>query len=118
MPDTNVCQYFPRWFREILDFQYLCRSEKEELEALATAMARIHRNLFVQTMDESAAAQWEAILRILYTLGESLEFRRLRVLNRLALRPPFTLSFLRQKLDVLCGADTGLICGPTTIFCV
>ena len=105
MPDTNVCQYFPRWFREILDFQYLCRSEKEELEALATAMARIHRNLFVQTMDESAAAQWEAILRILPAPGETLAFRRLRGLNRLAPRPHFTLSFLRQKLDVLCGED-------------
>lgn len=103
MPETDICQYYPRWFREILDFQSLCYTERQELNVLAEAMDRIRRNLFVQTMDEGTAAQWETILRILPTPGETLEFRRLRVLNRLALRPPFTLNFLRQKLDVIFG---------------
>lgn len=103
MPETNICKYYPHWFRRILDFQYLCRSEGEELRYLAEAMDQIHKNLFVQTMDEGTTAQWEAILRILSTPEESLEFRRLRVLNRLALRPPFTLIFLREKLDLLFG---------------
>lgn len=103
MPETNICKYYPHWFRRILDFQYLCRSEGEELRYLAEAMDQIHKNLFVQTMDEGTTAQWEAILRILPTPEESLEFRRLRVLNRLALRPPFTLIFLREKLDLLFG---------------
>ena len=35
--------------------------------------------------------------------GDTLEFRRLRVLNRLALRPPFTLPFLKEKLTELFG---------------
>lgn len=103
MPETNICKYYPHWFRRILDFQCLCRSEGEELRYLAEAMDQIHKNLFVQTMDEGTTAQWEAILRILPTPEESLEFRRLRVLNRLALRPPFTLIFLREKLDLLFG---------------
>lgn len=103
MPETRICQYYPRWFREILDFQALCQTEGEELEALASAMDRIHRNLFLQTMDEGTTAQWEAILRILPDPKEALEFRRLRVLNRIALRPPFTLTFLYRKLDLLFG---------------
>lgn len=103
MPDTNICQYYPRWFREILDFQSLCYTEKQVLNAIAEAMAQIRENLFVQTMDEGTTAQWERILRILHTPGETLAFRRLRVLNRLALRPPFTLNFLRQKLDAIFG---------------
>lgn len=103
MPETNICKYYPHWFRRILDFQYLCRSESQELRCLAEAMEQIHKNLFVQTMDEGTTAQWEAILRILPTPEEDLDFRRLRVLNRLSLRPPFTLIFLREKLDLLFG---------------
>ena len=103
MPETQICKYYPPWFRRILDFQALCQTEGAELDAMAEAMDQIHKNLFVQTMDEGTAAQWETILRILPEPGDTLEFRRLRVLNRLALRPPFTLIFLRQKLDLLFG---------------
>lgn len=103
MPETNICKYYPHWFRRILDFQYLCRSEGDELRLMAEAMDLVHKNLFVQTMDEGTCAQWEEILRILPAPDEDLEFRRLRVLNRLSLRPPFTLIFLREKLDLLFG---------------
>ena len=104
MPDTNICQYWPRWFREILDFQALCQTEGEELEALAAAMAQVRKNLYVQTMDEGAAAEWEEIFHIVPNpLTETLEFRRDRILNRLSMRPPFTLTFLYQRLDALFG---------------
>ncbi|MDE7260519.1 MAG: YmfQ family protein [Oscillospiraceae bacterium] len=103
MPETQICKYYPPWFRRILDFQALCQTEGAELDAMAEAMSQIHRNLFVQTMDEGTTAQWEAILRILPTPEETLEFRRLRVQNRLSLRPPFTLIFLRKKLDLIFG---------------
>ena len=109
MPETNICKYYPRWFRRILDFQYLCRSEGEELRCLAEAMDQIRKNLFVQTMDEGTTAQWETILRILPAPEEDLDFRRLRVLNRLSLRPPFTLIFLREKLDLLFGPGNYLV---------
>lgn len=104
MPETQICKYYPPWFRRILDFQALCHTEGMELDAMAEAMDQIHKNLFVQTMDEGTTAQWEAILRILPTPEETLEFRRLRVQNRLSLRPPFTLIFLREKLDLLFGS--------------
>ncbi len=104
MPETDLCQYWPPWFREILDFQALCRTEGEELRVLAAFMDRIHRNLFVQTMDEGTAAAWEAIFRIVPNpVTETLAFRRDRILNRLSMRPPFTLPFLYQRLDALFG---------------
>lgn len=103
MPETKICQYYPPWFRRILDFQALCHTEGMELEAMADAMHQIHENLFVQTMDEKTTEQWEKILNIMPSPEESLEFRRLRVQNRIALRPPFTMIFLREKLDLLFG---------------
>ena len=77
MLETNICQYYPHWFRRILDFQALCHTESQELRFLAAAMEQIHKNLFVQTMDEDTCAQWETILRIVRTPGEDLDFRRL-----------------------------------------
>lgn len=104
MADSDLCQYWPEWFRRILDFQALCQTEGEELRAMAAAMEIVHQNLFVQTMDEDTTAEWEAILHIVPNpVTETLEFRRDRVRNRLSLRPPFTLTFLYQRLDALFG---------------
>lgn len=104
MPETDLCQYWPPWFREILDFQSLCQTEGEELRVLAAFMSRIHRNLFVQTMDEATTAAWEAIFHIVPNpVTETLAFRRDRILNRLSMHPPFTLPFLYQRLDALFG---------------
>lgn len=104
MPETDLCQYWPRWFREILDFQALCRTEGEELRVMAMFMEQVHRNLFVQTMDEGTAAEWEAVFHIVPNpVTETLAFRRDRILNRLSMHPPFTLTFLYQRLDALFG---------------
>jgi len=102
--ETDICQYWPPWFREILDFQALCRTEGEELRVMAMFMERVHQNFFVQTMDEETAAGWEAIFRIVPNpVTETLAFRRDRILNRLSMHPPFTLTFLYQRLDALFG---------------
>ncbi len=104
MPETDICQYWPEWFRKILDFQALCQTEGEELRGMAEAMDQVRQNLYVQTMDEGATAEWESIFRIVANPAtESLEFRRDRVLNRLSMRPPFTLTYLYQRLDALFG---------------
>ena len=104
MPETDICQYWPEWFRKILDFQALCQTEGEELQAMAAAMDQVRKNLYIQTMDEGTTAEWEAIFNIAANPAtESLEFRRARVLNRLSMRPPFTLTYLYQRLDALFG---------------
>lgn len=104
MPETDICQHWPRWFREILDFKALCQTEGDELRVMAMFMERVRANLFVQTMDEATTADWEAIFHIVPNpVTETLEFRRDRILNRLSMHPPFTLTFLYQRLDSLFG---------------
>lgn len=104
MAETDLCQYWPLWFREILDFQALCRTEGEELRVMAAFMERVYQNFYVETMDEGTTAAWESIFRIVPNpVTETLAFRRDRILNRLSMHPPFTLSFLYQRLDALFG---------------
>ena len=102
--DANLCQYLPPWFREIQEYQEICAAESVQMEDLAEAAEAVNTNMFIQEMDEAAVKQWEGILRILADpASETLGFRRARVLNRISIRPPFTLGFLYQNLDELIG---------------
>ena len=101
---STLLEQLPPWYREVLDYQQICRTEQAELDALAQRIASVADNLFFQTMDEGTVAQWEQIFGIVPNAAtETLDFRRARVLNRVSIRPPFTLGFLYQKLDELIG---------------
>jgi hypothetical protein plarl_07030 len=104
--DAKLLSLLPPWYREILDYQEICRVEEEQFAALAENVKSVANNFFFQTMDESAISQWEQVLAITPdSTTEDLEFRRVRILNRLSTRPPFTIGFLYQKLDELIGID-------------
>lgn len=102
--DTDLLRYLPPWFRRILDFQEICKTESAQMEALAAAINAVADNFFFQTMDEGAVSTWEKIFGIVPNpQTETLDFRRERVLNRVSMQPPFTLGFLYQKLDQIIG---------------
>ena len=102
--DTDLLRYLPPWFRRILDFQEICKTESTQMVALAAAINAVADNFFFQTMDEGAVSTWEKIFGIVPNpQTETLDFRRQRVLNRVSMQPPFTLGFLYQKLDQIIG---------------
>ena len=102
--DNPLIESLPYWFRDIPEFQQIIGAEQTEFEAAVSEMTAIADNFFFQTMDTSAVEMWEEIFKIIPNPStESLAFRRRRVLNRISVRPPFTLGFLYQKLDELIG---------------
>lgn len=102
--DTDMLSLLPPWYREILDYQQICQTEQEQLEAAAQAIQAIADNMFFQTMDEPSIYLWEQVLSIVPNpQTETLPFRQARVISRLSTRPPFTIWFLEQKLDELIG---------------
>lgn len=102
--DYDLLSLLPTWYRDILDYQEICQTEESQFEALAGAITAVADNFFFQTMDASAVAQWEQTFGISADPAlETLDFRRARLLNRISTQPPFTLAFLRQKLDELIG---------------
>ena len=104
--DTDLLELLPPWYREVLDYQQICLAEGQVFDAIGTEMEAVAQNFFFQTMGLSAITQWEQIFKIVPNPStESLEFRRARLLNRVSIRPPFTLGFLYQKLDELIGPD-------------
>lgn len=102
--DTDLLSLLPPWYRGILDYQQICQTEQEQMEAAAQAIQSIADNMFFQTMDEPSIYLWEQVLSIVPNpQTETLAFRQARVISRLSTRPPFTLQFLYQKLDELIG---------------
>lgn len=102
--DTNLLALLPPWYREVLEYQEICNSEEEQFEALADSIRAVADNFFISTMDSASLAQWEQILQISADPEtETLAFRRDRIINRISMRPPFTIWFLEKKLDELIG---------------
>lgn len=102
--NSNIIDYLPTWFRDVVELQAICNSESEQFEILAQQINAVADNFFFQTMDEGAVAMWEKVFNIVPNPEtESLQFRQARLLNRISTRPPFTLGFLYQKLDSIIG---------------
>lgn len=102
--DTSLLEQLPDWYAQILDYQELCLAEQPSFDAVADEIVAVADNFFFQTMDVDAVSQWEQIFDIVADPStETLEFRRVRALNRISTKPPYTLAFLYQKLDELIG---------------
>ena len=102
--DYLPCEQLPPWYREVLDYQQMCQTIGAQFALLAEEINRVADNFFLQTMDLETVQMWENIFRIVPNPAtESLQFRRDRIINRISMRPPFTLRFLYQKLDELIG---------------
>ena len=54
----------PPWYRDVLDYQQICQTEQDQIEALAQEIGAVADNFFFQTMDASSVAQWEQIFKI------------------------------------------------------
>ncbi len=102
--DPSVCKQIPTWFRDILEYQELCKTETEQFAAFLNSMQAVASNFFFQTMDVSTVSTWEQIFKIVPNPEtETLDFRRARLINRISTKPPFTLGFLYRKLDEIIG---------------
>lgn len=102
--DTDLMAYLPVWYKEIEEYQQIIAAEKAQAVTLLSNMTAVKGNFFFATMNEGAVAEWERVLGIIPNPAtETLEFRRMRLINRLSTKPPFSIRFLRQKLDELIG---------------
>lgn len=102
--DTELLNLLPPWYRDVAEYQQICNAEAQQLQTAALATQSIADNFYFQTMNLAGVQMWEQIFNITPNPAtETLAFRRARVLNRISMRPPYTLGFLYQKLDELVG---------------
>ena len=101
--NTHVAEYLPTWYAGVADYQQLAEVFSAAAETLLGNVENVHKNFYFRTMDAASVAIWERALRITPSATDTLEFRRARIINRVSMRPPYTMDFLRGRLDELIG---------------
>ena len=100
---NEILKHYPYFERNIAEFQKISEAESAELLSAKTQKDKILANQFVMTADNDGILMFEKLYGIIANPGESLQFRRERILNRIRLLPPFTETFLRALLDKFIG---------------
>lgn len=103
--DIDLIRLLPDYFKKILDFKEIMNTEEIELKELYAFINIIYNNVYIQTADEETIKYYENLLNLYPESGDSLEIRRIRVLNRLRLRPPYTLPYLKELLNANVGVN-------------
>ena len=95
----------PYYFRPIIEFQEILKAHGYGVDKLDADSAQIAANNYIPTCDEETIAFWENLLDITYSFGDTLDFRRDRVLQKFNTIVPFSIGFLNDRLTALFGAD-------------
>ena len=103
----------PVWFKPVLEYIAIMRGGSEELGRFDETAEQIRLNDHVQTADEATVSYWEQLLGIAPVPGDTLEYRRERVLMRINQTVPFTVWHLRDRLRELFGEDYTLEVNPS-----
>ena len=96
---SNLSNLLPKWYENVLEMQVLMETQQESLDELRNLVKKTRDNQFVATADESTIAVYEKMLKINKKIDDDLELRRFRVLNRLAVRSPYTQRSLEEVLS-------------------
>jgi len=92
------------YFAEIVDFQALMDTEDIELSEFEKAMMQVQLNNYIQTMDTQMLTEHEALFHITASPLDTLEYRRLRLLNLYNNVTPLTMITLQMRLNEIVGA--------------
>ena len=95
---------FPSVYDGVLEISVLSETDDVLLDRALAKLERAQLNQFILTADEETISVYEKMFSILANpTTETLQFRRERILNRMSLRPPFTMRWLQNKLDEIIG---------------
>ena len=89
----------PEYFRPIIEFREILKAHGYSLDKLDETSEKVKDNNYIATCDEETIAYYEKLLGVTYRFGDTMEYRRARVLV------PFSIEFLRDKLTELYGED-------------
>ncbi len=115
---VNLMDILPEYFRPVLEFEQIMKAHGVAVDILEKNIGLVKANCFVQTADAATIKTYEELFGLTYKLGDTLEYRRQRILQQFNIIPPFSIGFLRSRLTGLFGADYTLRVDPvaSTLF--
>ena len=102
--ERRLLEYLSPALRQVLDFQQINAASEPEIRLAWQALSRVLGNQFLAEADAAGLAVWERELGIYPKAGDGLAVRRARIKAAWLRKPPYTLRWLREWLDGVCGA--------------
>lgn len=94
----------PDYFKPVLEFIQIMRAHGYALDQLDGNIRDVYNNFYIQTCDVTTLAYYEGLLDIVPNTGETLKYRKQRVIQQLSLVPLFDINWLNDNLTELYGA--------------
>lgn len=94
---VDLMEVLPSYFRPILEFQEIMKTEGKAAEEVERNADRLSDNCFIQTCDEATLAYYERLLQI-SNIGATLEERRRILLLQWNMESLYTLPKLKEFL--------------------
>lgn len=101
----TLTKQLPDYFKPIIEFQAIMQAHGYEVDIFELMIDRVWANNYIATCDEQTLAYWENVLGLTYSYGDTLDYRRSKVMQKFTTAPPFSIEFLKDRLTELYGAD-------------
>jgi hypothetical protein len=96
----------PYVYKDILETDELIKTENSLFDEAEGILSSEKANQFILTTDLAGIERYEKMFNIIADpVVESLKFRQDRIINRWSTLPPFTMPFLRKKLNEIIGVN-------------
>lgn len=102
---TKMERYLPEILRNIREFGEITGAEEPIFEKHQEAIHQMLKDQFVMSAGDMGLKRYERMLGIAGGSGDAPEDRRFRILAKINNRLPYSMGWLRGKLDALFGAE-------------
>lgn len=109
---SELIKQLPYYFRPILEFKQLMIAHGWGYDLAEQTAGLVLKNFFIQTCDEDTLSQYEKLFGIVPDAGDTLEYRRERILQIFSFEAPFDINYLQERLTALFGADYTMVVYP------
>ena len=100
---SNIRDYVPSIYKDVIEMEAIVDTNDQLLDTEESFLDDLENSQFIVTAPEHAISEYEKLLNIYPLNTDSIEFRRIRIMNRLSMTPPFSLPYLKQKLNTIIG---------------
>lgn len=109
MADTierkKLIEYLPPFMQQFPEMQEIMKTQNLETDRINKNMLAILDNAFIEDCNEYGIKKYESILGIVPIAEDTLESRKIRVLNRWNDTLPYTYRVLLRRLNIFCGVN-------------
>lgn len=107
----KLIEYLPLFMQEFPEMQEIMKVQNFETDIVNKNIFEVLDNAFIQDCNEYGIKKYENILGIIPAAEDTLESRKIRVLNRWNDTLPYTYRVLLRRLNVFCGVNNYDISG-------